>query len=82
MNPEHDDRQVPQISVAPAICSPRASSTGLLDSCVIYLVKSRRNYLRKSSPKELAIVNGVAEDARLERGQKIKRIVGGELPSR
>ncbi len=29
---------------------------------------------------KLAIVNGVAEDARLERGMHVKRIVGGELP--
>ncbi len=29
---------------------------------------------------KLAIVNGVAEDARLERGTHVKRIVGGELP--
>ncbi len=39
-----------------------------------------RRYPSSIELKQLAIVNGVAEGARLEAGQHIKRVVGGELP--
>ena len=39
-----------------------------------------RRYPSTIDVQRLAILNGVAEDARLEAGQRIKRIVGGVLP--
>ena len=39
-----------------------------------------RRYRSTVDLKTLAILNGVSETERLERGQRIKRIVGGELP--
>ena len=44
------------------------------------LAEFDRRYPSSIDLAELAIVNGVAEDARLERGTSLKRIVGGELP--
>ena len=39
-----------------------------------------RRYPSSIELSQLAIVNGVAEEARLERGTSVKRVVGGELP--
>ncbi len=44
------------------------------------LAEFNRRYPSSIELAKLAIVNGVAEDARLERGTSVKRIVGGKLP--
>lgn len=44
------------------------------------LAEFDRRYPSSIELSKLAIVNGIAEDARLERGMSLKRIVGGELP--
>ncbi|MCP3958082.1 MAG: M48 family metalloprotease [bacterium] len=44
------------------------------------LEEFQRRYPSTVELSELAIVNGVAEDARLEAGRRMKRVVGGELP--
>ncbi len=44
------------------------------------LSEFNRRYPSSIEVQQLAILNGVAEGARLEAGQRIKRVVGGELP--
>lgn len=44
------------------------------------LAEFNQRYPSSIELAQLAIVNGLTEDARLERGMHIKRIVGGELP--
>ena len=44
------------------------------------LAEFNQRYPSSIELPKLAIVNGVAEDTRLERGTSLKRIVGGELP--
>ena len=44
------------------------------------LAEFDRRYPSSIELGKLAILNGVAEDVRLERGTSLKRIVGGELP--
>ncbi len=41
-----------------------------------------RRYPSSIEVSRLAIVNGLPEDARLEAGMRVKRVVGGELPDR
>ncbi len=45
------------------------------------LAEFNRRYPSTVDLAELAIVNGVEEDTRLEAGRKMKRIVGGKLPT-
>ena len=44
------------------------------------LAEFDRRYPSTVDLQRLAILNGVAEGARLEAGQRVKRVVGGELP--
>ncbi len=44
------------------------------------LAEFNRRYPSSIELSQLAIVNGITEDTRIERGTSLKRIVGGELP--